>query len=184
MVHLKALRNFSMVHMVHIATHLHIVIPHHPIPTDHRPIPTDHLRIPTDNPLIAMDHHLIPTMDHQHHHIATDLHMESPDSQPVSLNHPVSLKFRAIPRSPKSPPTQLILIHHHYPQTPTPPPSLTTLPTPLPHRHQTVLHHRPENQPLTALKERSHQGHRNGSNSLHLKGSNSHHRNIKDHHTR
>merc|ERR1711874_840680 len=117
---------------------------------DHRPIPTDHLRIPTD-PLIAMDH--------QHHPIATDLHMESPDSQPVSLNHPVSLKFRATPRTPKSPPTQRILIHHHYPQTPTPPPSLTILPTPLPHRHQTVLHHHPENQPLTALKERSHQGH-------------------------
>merc|ERR1719228_2410023 len=177
MVHLKALRNFSMVHMVHIATHLHIVIPHHPVPSDNRPIPTDHLRIPTDNPLIAMDHHLIPTMDHQHHHIATDLHMEFPDSQPVSLNHPVSLKFRAIPRSPKSPPTQRILIHHHYLQTPTPPPSLTILPTPLlPHRHQTVLHHHLENQPLTALKARSHQGHRIGSNSLH--------HNNKDKHTR
>merc|ERR1719187_1331855 len=189
MVHLKALRNFSKVHMVHIATHLHLVIPrrkvpldhlpilteHRPILMDHRPIPTDHLRIPTDH-LIAMDHHPIPTMDHQHliamdhKHppIATDLHMEFPDSQPVSLNHPVSLKYRETLRSPKSPPTQRILIHHHYPQTPTPPPSLTILPTPLlPHRHQTVLHHRPENQPLTALKERSLQGHRIGSNSLH-----------------
>merc|ERR1719290_459021 len=105
-----------------------------------------------------MDHQHHPiAMDHQHHPIATDLHMESPDSQPVSL------KFRGTLRSPKSPPTQRILIHHHYPQTPTPPPSLTILPTTLLPLHQTILHHRLENHPLTALKARSHQRHRIGS---------------------
>merc|ERR1719187_1587970 len=170
--------------MVHTATHLHTVIPHHtviprhtvpldhlPILTDHHLIPTEHLPIPTDLHLIPMDFHPI-AMDHQHNPIATDLHMEFPDSQPVSLNHPVSLKYRATPRSPKSPPTQRILIHHPCHPLPTPPPSLTTLPTPLlPHRHQTVLHHPLENQPQTALKERSHQGHRIGSNSLHHRNS-------------
>merc|ERR1719187_2194967 len=181
--------------MVHTATHLHTVIPHHtviprhtvpldhlPILTDHHLIPTEHLPIPTDLHLIPMDFHPI-AMDHQHNPIATDLHMEFPDS------HPVSLKSRAPPRSPKSPPMQLISIHHLCHHLPTPPPSLMILPTPLPHLHQTVLHHHLENQPLTVHKERSHQDHRNGSNSLHhsnrltLHNHHHHHPHLKDQHT-